>query len=492
MMLLLSLLICAFGTPANWFLCVLASLFGYGLFWFSIWRYAPKQRFWAGLVWYAIVHGIQLSWMATPFYHGTYIYFVYLGLLSIFSFQFALFCSLMHRVKSVMALAAIWTLCEWMRQYILCGYIWHPMGLTLTHSIWPMQFASVAGIWGLTFWVALTNFSFARMIQTGKMALFLFCGASPFIYGGMQVWLHQGQIAQAKRLDVALVQTGLDVEEKMKIHPLDQWKMVIDPLMALKKVDLVVFPESSFPYPARAKLFPSSHEDIAAQLSKELNADVVMGLEDVHEKRCYNSALLIRKEGRAQSYYKRVLMPLAEQLPFEFMRPLVATYGIFDFFTAGSEPEVFASKAKLIPSVCYDECFGQIVREGRLKGGELLVNLTNDIWFHHSNLPQEHYFHTRLRSVENGVPHVRACNNGVTVALDSLGREIAKLPVENADGSWHRGVLEVSVPLFSYRTIYLFFGDALIISLCFLLMFYTMIKKKLLKKSGSATVLTIF
>lgn len=109
------------------------------------------------------------------------------------------------------------------------------------------------------------------------------------------------------------------------------------------------------------------------------------------------------------------------------------------------------------------------MRENSQKGAHLLVNLTNDGWYPRSTLPQQHLDHARLRTVENGLPLLRACNTGITTALDSHGRTIAAL--DNSEEA--PGALQVDVPLHRYRTLYSRTGDALIVLLSgFCLIFF--------------------
>ncbi len=122
--------------------------------------------------------------------------------------------------------------------------------------------------------------------------------------------------------------------------------------------------------------------------------------------------------------------------------------------------KVFASKVPLSASICYEETFSHHMRQSRQKGASMFVNLTNDNWYPNSKLPQQHFDHARLRAVENGVPMVRACNTGVTAAIDSLGRIIGQITEET-----RAGVLVAKVPLYHYSTLYSFWGDWGIVSL---------------------------
>src|ERR1043165_3162191 len=161
---LLSLCIVAFGQPARvgW-LGALAAACGYALFFYALpGSLARVRKFAAGTCWFALIQLIQLSWMTSIEYQGYYILAVYFfialwlgaqfGLLTMFiptagrmCFQQLLFC------------ASLWTLMEWMRLLILCGFSWNPIGLALTYFMPSLQFSSVFGVLGLSFWVILTN-----------------------------------------------------------------------------------------------------------------------------------------------------------------------------------------------------------------------------------------------------------------------------------------------------------------------------------------------
>jgi len=530
-----SFIIVAWGQPDNGlFLCLLASGCGFTLFWRFLFFYPKKKtRFWLGTLWFTSVQLVQLSWLAQTEYHGMYILFVYAGLSFLIGAQFGSLCLLLPKhppldFKHLVTLASIWTLVEWGRLYFLCGFVWNPIGLAMTSHLVPSQMAALVGIYGLSFWTAwvnllflsaLTNQSWKRMCIACTAYLF------PFIFGFFHIIYHDSHTHTTMRR-VALIQTSLLPDEKNALYthadryvfPWDQWARMIDYLdgEGVPCIDLIVMPECAVPLSAHACAYPyeevekilykawGAHDwsyllnsPIAEKRDKwyvnnlfwarafadHYNAELVIGLEDrdTEKKENYNAAFhLLPYSKRINRYEKRILLPLAEYLPFPFLRSLISRYGISTFFTHGTEAKVFKGTLPLAISICYEECFGCLIRESKRKGAQFLINLTNDAWYPSSGLHLKHYFHGKLRAIENGLPLVRACNTGVTAAIDSLGRTVGQFDTDELETK--RGALIVDIACYTYPTLYTLFGDSLII---FLSLFFTALLPVLdkLKKS---------
>jgi apolipoprotein N-acyltransferase len=60
-----------------------------------------------------------------------------------------------------------------------------------------------------------------------------------------------------------------------------------------------------------------------------------------------------------------------------------------------------------------------------------------------------------LHAIEQGLPLVRAANNGISVVIDPLGRMIWSLPLGN------EGLLDARLPRAIAPTLYARFGDGL-------------------------------
>src|SRR5262249_17684297 len=84
---------------------------------------------------------------------------------------------------------------------------------------------------------------------------------------------------------------------------------------------------------------------------------------------------------------------------------------------------------------------------------DLLLNLSNDGWFHGSEEHDMHLAVSVFRAVENRVPLARAVNTGISALIDGNGRIAASLPKLTA------GVLAGTVWLDDRVSLYTAWGD---------------------------------
>lgn len=561
-LLVVSFIAAAFGQPAflPW-LGPFAAIAGYALFWaIVVKRPEPRVKFWIGMAWFTAVQLVQLSWFISHPY--AYIYIVYFALSLGVGAQFGFLCRYITcdnvtHLGTLIGLAALWTLLEWSRLFVLSGFTWNPIGLALTTQLTSMQMAALWGVYGLTFLVAFVNLLALRTWLLKKGILIWIAAALlPYLYGIVHLKYHEAALARLEEkqanIQAILVQTAFPAEEALGIHSraefiayvFDEWKQIlsITKKQAGKHVDLIVLPEFVvplgtytfvYPYeqvkeaftefygPNGLKALPPLESPFATPIAREgekvyfvnnafwsqaianfFDAPTVVGLEDAEagedgKIEYYSAAIAFQPASRISAeerknsayncpfhvdrYEKRVLVPMGEYIPFEFLRDLAAKYGVGGSFTPGKEAKVF--NCGPIPfglSICYEETFGDLMRQSRCNGAELLVNLTSDVWYPDSRLAQQHFDHARLRAIENGIPLVRACNTGITCAVDSLGRLHGVLDEYDKEGKWLSDSLLVSVPRYTYHTIYSHLGDGLIIGFCIIatLLFFWSLKRK--------------
>lgn len=533
-----SLIIVALGQPATygWL-----GLFAAGLGYAGIWRVmlsvrTTAQRFWTATIWYTLVQMIQLNWAISHPY--LYIYMVWFTSSFVMGLQFGIISLLispnrLFQLRYNFAVAAGWTLMEWLRLFILSGSSWNPSGLAFASNLYSMQLASIWGVYGLSFWLMIVNqfalrfwllceTTFANIAEKASAGVvWIVAFGFPFVLGMVQVAMHDHLMAKTEELSrgdffAVLIQTNFPVEEIIPFETpqhavefvADEWRQILTHLKPYyqQRTDLIVTPEYVVPFGTFFPIF--KHQDVvnaftevlgegsvkllphlephlayidktidgpiwmvnnaywAQAIANVFKANVIVGLEDKefkqdHTYNAYNAAYyMCPRGGMMQRYEKRVLVPMAEYIPFTFCREMAACYGITGSFACGTEAKVMqCGNLPVGLSVCYEETYGHLMRENRLKGAAVLINLTNDGWYPNSTLPSQHLEHARLRTVEMGIPLIRSCNTGITGAVDCLGRDIVHL--KNHEGSTENiaGALRVKVPAYTYNTVYTYFGD---------------------------------
>jgi len=432
-----SFLFVAFGHP------ILGAAFGYALFW------SVERRFWPAVGWFAAVQAVQLYWMTSTEYMGPFILVVYAFLCIAMGLQFGLLTSLIRLPldwRQILGLSGFWVLMEWSRLYFLTGFTWNPIGLALAGGD-SIQFASLFGIYGLCFWVIFTN-----LLALAKKPIWAVVALVPYLFSlGTETKIH-------KKISVALVQTNLRPEqrdlmrgyEEDYIHPLDQWKRLVSFLQETgqSKFDLIVFPECALPsYRSNAEWMQN--------IADHFGAEVIVGLDAKDGAKKFNAAFHFTPGGKKMDRYeKRILIPVGEYIPFSgvFGEFFANQFGIVGSFDAGLSAKVFQGDLPLGICICLEETYSHLVREIRQSGAELLISISNDVWFPNTRLPEHHFAHGRIRAAENGVCLLRACNTGVTAAVDCFGRTI-QIFAGNA------GVLTLDIPVRSRSTPYTFWGD---------------------------------
>jgi apolipoprotein N-acyltransferase len=529
-----SLLCVALGQPVflPW-LGPIASTIGFAVHWKSLDGLPLKEVGIVSFAWFFLVQLIQISWMANLEFQGIYILVVYFLLSAGLALQFSYISKIVRKSSSIdwkvmVFIAALWTLFEWGRLYVLCGFAFNFLGISLSCYLPSLQLASIFGIFGLSFWVVITNLASLNFFRTPSIRQGVYCLAIisiPYVYGLLtfEYFIQKDTYRKKEVYSTLLLQTALSPSQKYSlkgregefISPLMQWEKILYSISSHKEkaLDLIVLPEAAVPFGLDIYLYKSSDiqllfEKCFGELPKDcfpdlkmpfsigsrvsnayilqalanyFNSSVLSGLDYQSEiGEFFNSAFYFKPGSEyPKRYDKRVLLPLAEYMPFTFLTALSRYYGIQDFFVKGRKAEVFSESLLLSPSICYEELFPSLIREGRKAGAHLFVNLSNDGYYPSSKLPEQHFTHGLIRSVENGVPLIRSCNTGVTAAVDSFGRVLDKMQDEKGGVENISGGLFVQVPREHHLTGFVIWGDfpLILFSFAFVLLSWKSIRR---------------
>ena len=517
-----SLCLVAIGQSDRLFIFPLLSfLIGYLIIFFLVSKVEGILRRVGKLfLWAFLVNLYQLGWLGTNTYHGNGIYLAYLLVVSVVSLHFSLLAYFfpsegkLFTIRRILFIASLYTLLEYSKMFYSAGFPFNNVGLVLAFHPIPMQIASIFGVFGLTFWVIVTALLGCNvLLKPGKATIsgYLFATLLPFFLGSSLYFSKLKEISIDQKYYALLVQTGLLPEQKWEfsedqdayITPIEQWIRILSYInqSGRREFDYIILPEGAMPADAydpiysfeevqSALVIPSksyppfegravwserdskvyvSNAWLLQALSNMYKAEVIAGVLENDEINdiSYNSAFHFTPFTSEPSRYdKRLLVPMAEYLPIKAFGSFLEKFGISRFFTPGDKATLFYGKQPISTSICFEEGFSYLVHEGRKNGARMFVNVTNDAWFPYSRLPQEHFNMGLVRSAENGVYSLRACNTGITAIIDPLGRVVDKLDNLDVNGKYQAGALVIEIENFSIDTVYAKHGDSLILFLC--------------------------
>ncbi|HXW52872.1 MAG TPA: apolipoprotein N-acyltransferase, partial [Myxococcota bacterium] len=366
--------------------------------------------------------------------------------------------------------------------YIFGGFPWGNVGYSVGRIDEILQVGSLVGVYGLVFIVGVVNAVFAYAWKTRGWrhsylfaALGVFIVFGSFIYGALR--LHYGADDFAPTLRVALLQGDIpqEIKSASRLHASE----ILDIYLGLQQeaidqgAELVIWPESSYPRLLNENI--TSLSKVSDFHVASIVGSSVYG-ESPNAKDYYarNSALLIDYNGVVvKRYDKSHLVPFGEYVPWPMtgvVDKIVPGLGAFlpgvEFAPADLSINL-GKKIAVGATVCYEGIFPEISRSYAMKGASLLVNITNDAWYGFSSAPYQHLLMYKLRSVETGLPFVRATNSGISAWIDSFGR------IHQPLGLFERGLVVGNIPLLKKSTVYVAVGDIIAqISLILLLVGY--------------------
>ena len=373
------------------------------------------------------------------------------GLSIILSLQFGLFSLTVHFLKKVKWLFPLTAACAWVAwelahqfiAYKYMGFPWFVLGYTQYANQPLIQISSITGAYGVSFAIAFFGFSmayiagkrcsFARIIYfvLPVALLILF-----YSYGVRTIKTYESLVqSNPQKLSVALMQTDTHATLLTGYNE-DVTYMIAEQVQDLngKKVNLIVWPESSYP----GSFQDEAYSSFLMRVSARTGAKQISGsYEQEANGQAYVSAGLFDETGFKDSYHKTKLVPFGEFLPFRtLLKPLYTQYNITSLtgdFTEGKDPgkvlyftfddEQGRTKTFTIGTqICFESIFPVIWRKQALNGAQFFVNLSNDGWFLDTAAPYQHLRVNVFRAVENRRPVLRSTTTGVSGWVDSLGK----------------------------------------------------------------------
>ncbi len=363
-------------------------------------------------------------------------------------------------VALVVTLAAAWLVGEGLRAWILTGFPWNLIGSVWAFSAAALQPASLGGVWLLSLITVAAAAAPAALAVPARrrpvtLAAVVLLLVLPLAGWGFGAWRLASaplpgspeNIAQPE-VRLRLVQPSIPQELKWR-NDQRAGNLRLQAELSLRPGHddrtLIIWPETAVPYLLAAE--PRLRQELAGVVPAGgyLIAGAPRVDPDKPDGEIWNSLHALDDSGRIAATYDKVhLVPFGEYTPLRSLLGLAKlTAGTRDF-SAGPGPLSLGLPGvpPFSPLICYEVIFPGAVTPPAGDGPRprWLLNLTNDAWFGFSSGPYQHFASARIRAVEEGLPLVRAANNGISAVIDAYGRIIDKTNLND------RGIIDTSLP----------------------------------------------
>ncbi len=394
-----------------------------------------------------------------------------------------------RRIKSPYLIAflqaAAWVSYEFLHHHWDLSWTWLTIGNAWANYTVAIQYISVTGYLGISFWVLLTA-ALAYQAFTQKSRTLLYATTGVFlIFPILSFVLYDGDaatISSSDTTEVAIIQPNHDSYQDY--GGMENLSEVVDSLLSLTKrtlqpsTDLVIWPENAIDGYIYAESYTANR---IADSAKTWNVNLIIGSgliktypEDSeglfrgvlkaypHQGQPYNifnAALFIAKDGTVSDYEKANLVPIVERVPFlETLSALDVfnwvNWGAIGGFGKGKEPKMIETQAFTAPGlICYDSVYPSWIRHFVQNDATFLTIITNDGWWGNTSGHLQHFAYARLRAIEFNRWIARSANNGISGIIAPNGKVVQKTQY------WVRtGVTGIVQNLYS-QTFYTRFGD---------------------------------
>ncbi|MGC2695857.1 MAG: apolipoprotein N-acyltransferase [Candidatus Angelobacter sp.] len=333
-----------------------------------------------------------------------------------------------------------WTAIEFFRDRIT-GVPWNPLGNSQIDNIPFARIAQTTGVYGLSFAVMLVNCAFvAALLLVGKRRKNLLISAAAAAIA-LQIGIFAKPEPFPATQQAVLVQENVPLLDQPEWTPryfdqtiadLVQLSVKAEPKHPPNNPGLIIWPESPAPFFIAD---PRLQQWLVA-LAQDTNSYLVVGsLGETQDasgrQQLLNSALVMDPHGAILGRYDKIhLVPFGEYVPFQsllfFANKLTREVGDFG---RGTQRKVFdLNGTRVGVFICYESVFPNEVREFAANGAQVLINISDDLWYGETSAPSQHLQMSRMRAMENHRWVLLATNNGTSASIDPFGRVVKQAP----------------------------------------------------------------
>lgn len=329
-----------------------------------------------------------------------------------------------NRLNRLLMFASLVAISEMARTYFYLPFPWNLTAHSIAYYDYFLQLSFFIGAFGLSFLLSLVGGVF--YLRSKRAVIFCLICLICATFFGMARISYSDAPQEIKGYSVRLVQPyntyhmGLEDRKRESVRTL----MLLSLMKRPDDLRYVIWAESAFPY----AFYEGSEYIKKLKPIVPKNGMLLFGADRLELKRdkqhsfnIFNS--LIGIDDRAETmfvYDKSILVPFGEYIPFRSLLRKMSSVagGIYDFSVGKGNAIVNVHDLpSFTPFICYETIFPYWGENS----SDLLIDITNNIWFGDSIGPHQHFAMVKFKAAEVGKPLLRVANNGISASINKFG-----------------------------------------------------------------------
>jgi apolipoprotein N-acyltransferase len=344
--------------------------------------------------------------------------------------------------------ASVWVSYEFLHHNWDLAWPWLTLGNGWSNLINVIQYISVTGVFGISFWIIFT----AALIYNYIEEL-----VKPILYSAIVIFLAFPLFSilsiimqtqeQGDPVEVAIIQPNSDSYQAYgglpSLDALLEKLLRISGETVTENTDVLIWPENAIDAGLQYnnRYFTTIQDSLdrwdtslitglgyVEIYDDDNRPEVVRKSDSGRMFNVFNAAMYFSSERSKEVYRKGKLVPIVERLPFvEFFQSIdifdLVDWGELAGYGLGKEANNFIVNGSPTPAlICYDSVFPGWVNQFAQNGAGFLTIITNDGWWGDSNGHVQHFAFARLRAIEQRKWIARSANNGISGIISPDGK----------------------------------------------------------------------
>lgn len=386
--------------------------------------------------------------------------------------------------------SALWVSYEYLHHQWDLAWPWLALGNAWSNVPELVQYISVTGYWGISFWIVLVSALAYQAYQEKCRPAAYTAGILAMLMPAISlIQLGSVAIQSNDKTEVVVAQPNFNSYQQYGGYESaeDAINVLINISDSLRtnQTNLLAWPENGI-HPALYSQLVRRNAERTKNSLKNLAASwglTILGGTTYYEYYPeeekpplanytgqkyylpYNAALGFYPDSTIQVYRKYNLVPIVERVPYVHTLNALDIFKLVDWrsvqgYGKGQVADQFKVNGTQTPGlVCYDSVFPSWVRKFVKNGAGFLTVITNDGWWGDTSGHTQHFAYARLRALEFRRWVVRSANNGISGVIAPDGS------VKLKTNYWERTGFRYQVPVLTHQTFFASYGDWLPYSL---------------------------